>query len=50
MGFYGSEATILTEILKPILPDITGQHLFYYMSNVYGSNTLVYGYIYYVYC
>ncbi len=49
MEFYGSEATILTEAkprsIKPILPDIIGQYLFYYMSDVYGSSTLVYGYI-----
>ncbi len=38
MEFYGSEATILTDIL--------GQYLLYYMSNVYGSSTLVYEYIY----
>ncbi len=32
--------------IKPILPDIIGQYMLYYMSNVYGSCTLVYGYIY----
>ncbi len=46
MEFYGSEATILTEVKprsillpkkkkKNILPDIIGQYLLYYMSNVY---------------
>ncbi len=42
--FYGSEITMLTEawprslfpkVHKPILPDIIGQYLLYYMSNVY---------------
>ncbi len=35
--------------IKPILSDIIGQYLLYYMSNVYGSSTnlsLVYEYIY----
>ncbi len=32
--------------IKPILPDIIGQYLLYYMSNIYGSSPLVYGYIY----
>ncbi len=46
MDIYGSEATILTEAklrsillrrsIKPILPNILGQYLLYYMSNVYG--------------
>ncbi len=51
MEFYGSEAIRLGQYccrrsIKPILPDIIGQYLLYYMSNVYGSSTLVYGYIY----
>ncbi len=56
MEFYGSEATILTEakrrsilllkIHKAILPHIIGQYLLYYMSNIYGSRTMIYGYIY----
>ncbi len=46
MEFYGSEATILTEVKarsillpkihKIHIADIIGQYLFYYMSNVYG--------------
>ncbi len=42
MEFYGSEATICLgqycyqRSIKPILPDIIGQYLLYYMSNVYG--------------
>ncbi len=32
--------------IKLLLPNIIGQYLLYYMSNVYGSSTLVYGYIY----
>ncbi len=47
MEFYGSEATILTEV-KIHQTHITQHHrsiFAYYMSNVYGSNTLVYGYI-----
>ncbi len=52
MEFYGSEATILTKekprsillpkIHKTYIADIIGQYLLYYMSNVYGSRTLVY--------
>ncbi len=33
--------------IKPILPDILGQYLLYYMSHIYGPFKLVYGYIYY---
>ncbi len=32
--------------IKPILTDIIGQYLLYYISNVYGSSTVVYGYTY----
>ncbi len=56
VGFYGSEVTILAEansrsillpkIHKTHIPDIIGQYLLYYMSNVYGWCPLVYGYIY----
>ncbi len=54
--FCGSEATILTEakprsillpkIHKTHIAQIIGQYLLYYLSNVYGSSILVYGYIY----
>ncbi len=52
MEFYGSEGTILTEAkprsiflqktIKPILPDIIGQYLLYYIINVYDSSTSLY--------
>ncbi len=44
MEFYGSEVTILTKanIHKPILPEIIGQYLLYYMSIVYGSSANAY--------
>ncbi len=54
MEFYGSEAPILTEVkLRSILlPKIHKTHIdrhhrsiFASLSNVYGSSTLVYGYI-----